>query len=279
MKIPLISGRDFLPGETAPGTVTAPAGAAIVNEAFVKTYFNGEDPIGRSFGKTGGVPGQFRFQVVGVVADARYRNMREPITPTAYVPLHSTDAAGALRPIRTETFIVRTTNANPLALASTLRQEVPRARPEFRVSNIRTQVQIVEANTVRERLVATLALFFAGIALLLSAVGLYGVLHYTVMQRRREIGIRMALGAQAGDIARRVSLDVFAMVIGGAIVGLGLGFASLRYVESLLFGVKATDLSMLLTPALTILAVAAAAALPGVIRAVRIDPVETLRAE
>ncbi len=280
MKISLINGRDFLPGETAPGVVSAPLGATIVNEAFVKTYFNGENPIGRSFGKIGGnVAGQYRFQVVGVVGNARYRNLREPFTPTAYIPFHSTDAGGALRPQRRESFIVRTSGANPLAMASIFRQEVSRAAPEFRVSNIRTQSQINQSNTIRERLLATLALFFAGVALLLAGIGLYGVLHYSVLQRRREIGIRMALGAQAFDIAGRVTAEVFLMVFTGAIVGLALGFASVRYVESLLYNVKSTDISMLAIPSATILAAAVLASLPGIIRAVRVDPVKALRAE
>ncbi len=116
-------------------------------------------------------------------------------------------------------------------------------------------------------------------ALLLAGVGLYGVLDYSVLQRRREIGIRMAIGAPAGDIARRVTVDVFSMVLLGAIAGLALGMASVRYIESLLYQVKPTDLAMLALPSLAILAAALLAALPAVIRAVRIDPATTLRAE
>jgi ABC-type antimicrobial peptide transport system permease subunit len=122
-------------------------------------------------------------------------------------------------------------------------------------------------------------MFFGVIALLLAGVGLYGVLDYSVLQRRREIGIRMALGAQAGDIARRVTVDVFSMVLGGALAGLVLGFAAARYIQTLLYQVKPTDPRMLALPALTILAAALLAALPPVIRAVRIDPAETLRVE
>ena len=124
-----------------------------------------------------------------------------------------------------------------------------------------------------------LAMFFAAVALLLAGVGLYGVLDYSVLQRKREIAIRMAIGAQAGDIARRVTLDVFAMVVAGALAGLALGMASVRYIESLLYGVNATDQTMLALPSITILAVALLAALPAVIRAVRVDPVTILRAE
>jgi predicted permease len=267
MKIALLDGRDFRPGDTTPGM-------AIVNETFVKQYFQGANPLGQRIAK-----GSQDFQVVGVVRDAPYRDIREPILPVAFVPLHSVDAKGAFQPIRTATFVVRTSSANPLALVSILRREVPRARPEFRVSNIRTQAELVASQTLRERLLATLALFFAAVALLLAGIGLYGVLDYSVLQRRREIGIRMAIGAQAGDIARRVTADVFRMVLAGALVGLALGMASVRYIETLLYQVKPTDLAMLALPAFAILAAAFLAALPAVIHAVRIDPVTMLRAD
>ena len=112
-----------------------------------------------------------------------------------------------------------------------------------------------------------------------SVIGLYGVLDYGVLQRRREIGIRLAIGAQAGDIARRVAAEAFSMVLLGAVAGIALGMASVRYIETLLYEVKGTDIGMLLVPSLTITAAASLAALPAVIRAVRIDPVEILRAD
>jgi ABC-type antimicrobial peptide transport system permease subunit len=186
---------------------------------------------------------------------------------------------GELRPIDQGTFVVRTSGPNPLALASVLRREVTRARPEFRVGNIRTQEDLVRAQTVRERLLAMLALFFAVVALLLAGIGLYGVLDYSVLERRREIGIRMAIGAQAGDIARRVTVEAFSMVAAGALAGFALGMASVPYLSTLLYQVRPTDPGMLVLPSLTILAAAILAALPAVVRAVRIDPVTMLRAE
>jgi len=265
MKIPFIEGRDFRRTDTYPGV-------AIVNQAFARRYFEWADPVGKLFEKVEGDGTRTRFQIVGLLRDARYRNMREPITPTAYVPIDS-------QPRGSATFIVRTSGANPAALASILRQEVPRVRPEFRVTNIRTQVELNLSHTVRERLLAMLALFFAAVALLLAAVGLYGVLDYSVVQRRREIGIRMAIGAPAGNIARLVTVEVFVMVLVGAIAGVGLGMASARYIEALLYQVKPSDLGMLALPSLTILAAALLAALPAVFHAVRIDPVAMLRAE
>jgi predicted permease len=267
MKISLVDGREFRENETYPG-------AAIVNERFVKQFFDGINPIGKTFAR-----GQNRFEVVGVVRDAPYRSLRESVLPVAYVPFHSIDSKGAFLPVRRATFIVRTAAANPLAMANALRREVPNARSGFRVSNLRTQQSLVMAQTVRERLLATLALFFAGVALLLAGIGLYGVLDYSVIQRRKEIGIRMAIGAKAGDIARGVTAEVFAMVLAGAVAGLALGMGSVRYIESLLYHVKPTDVAMLAIPGGTIVMTALVAAVPAVINAVRTDPASTLRSE
>jgi predicted permease len=272
MKISFIEGRDFRANDTFPGT-------AIVNRTFANRYFRGQNPIGKEFDQTMDEGGRFHLQIVGLVRDARYLGMREPIPPVAYVPLRSIDTKGVPEPIGDATFIVRTSGANPLALAATLRREVSHARAEFRVSNIRTQTEINQSLTVRERLLSLLAQFFAVVALLLAGVGLYGVLDYSVLQRRREIGIRMAIGAQASDVVRRITAGVFSVVFLGALAGLALGIASARYIESLLYQVQPTDLGMLALPSLTIFAAALSAALPAAVRAVRIDPATTLRAE
>ncbi len=263
MKISLLDGRDFRPDDTAPG-------AAIINEAFAKEYFPEGHSIGRSFNR-----GRQRFEVVGVVRDARYRNMREPITPTAYIPFRY----GGAETVRGAALLVRVSSPNPMDSAGMLRREVSRARSEFRVSNIRTQQEINDTQTVRERLLAMLAVFFAGVALLLAGVGMYGVLDYSVVQRRREIGIRMAIGAPVGDIARRVTVGIFGSVLFGSAAGLAFGLMSKRLLDTLLYQVKATDLSMLVFPLVTVGAAATLAALPGVIRAVRINPSTTLRSE
>jgi putative ABC transport system permease protein len=147
------------------------------------------------------------------------------------------------------------------------------------VSNIRTQQELIEMHNVREQLLATLALFFAAVALLLAGVKMYGVLHYSVFQRRREIGIRMALGAQAGEIGLQVTLDLIRMVGVGIALGLALGAASLRYIQSLLYQVKATDLQMVAVPLLVIVVTALLASLPALIHAIRIDPARVLRTE
>ena len=265
MRIPFMDGRDFRVGDTYPGV-------AIVSETFAKRFFGGKNPVGSWFERATDEGPRFRLQIVGLVRDARYLDMRGPMLPVAYLPFRQVDGKA-----RRGTIVVRTSSANPLSLAQVLRREVAKARPEFRVGNIETQTQIDQVHTVRERLLAVLALFFALVALLLAGIGLYGVLDYSVLQRRREIGIRMAIGARSGAIARLVTLPVFSMVLLGALAGLALGMASARYIESLFYEVKATDLDALALPSLTILIAAIVAALPAVIRAVRIDPAKMLR--
>jgi putative ABC transport system permease protein len=267
MKIPLLDGRDFRPGDTTPGE-------AMVNQAFVKTFFDGKNPIGKTFQER-----ENHYQVVGVVADAPYSNLKDPLVPVAYIPFHEVNAQGLAQPETQETFIVRTSGSNPLALASVLRKAIPHARAGFRVSNLRTQDELVRAQTLRERLLAMLAAFFSFVALLLAAIGLYGVLSYSLQQREREFGIRIAVGARIGDIAWQATSRIFLMVTTGAVIGAALGIASVRYVATLLYGVKGSDPVMLTGPALVLLAIALLLALPVIVRASRIDPKIMLRAE
>ncbi|WP_321477668.1 ABC transporter permease [uncultured Paludibaculum sp.] len=267
MKIPLLDGSDFRPDATAPG-------AAIVNETFVKTFLPGERALGQTFRRV-----REGYQIVGIIRDTPYQGLRAPTPPLAIFPQHQLDKRGQLLPVRSMSFLVRVKGDAPLALAPALRAELARARPDFRVTNVRTFQELLDGQTLQERLLAMLALFFTVVALLLAGVGLYGVLDYSVLQRRREIGIRMALGARGGDIAVRVTSEIYMMVALGAVAGLALGMASARYIESLFYQVKATDLPVLTFPSITLLAAALLASLPAVVRAVRTDPATTLRAE
>ena len=262
MKIPLLQGRDLRAGDTQPGS-------ALVNEAFVRHYLVTGSPVGRSFDVVLNEGQRVHFQIVGVVGDARYRDMREPMRPTAYFPFKGKYSRA--------TFLIRTAGANPLAMAPALRAAVPLARPGFRVSSIRTQTALIEQHTARERLLSILALFFGVVALSLAGVGLYGVLDYSVLRQQREIGIRMAIGARPAAIAQALVLHLFALVLAGSLIGILLGFVSARFIETLLFEVKATDVDVLALPTIMILAVALLAALPAIVRAVRIDPATALR--
>jgi len=276
MKIAFLDGRDFRAGEKYPDV-------AIVNESFARRYFSGENPVGKSFEKMMGRAKRTRVTIVGYVRDARYSDMREPIRPTVYVPfvrVMEEGGSGSIEAPARGTFVVRTANnVDPLSVASMLRAAIHETRPELRVSSMRLQAEIVRMHTLRERLLAVLSFFFAGVAMVLAGVGLYGVLDYAVIQRRKEIGIRLALGANASHIATRLTSEIALMVSLGAAAGLTLGLVSERYITKLLYHVKGTDVMILLTPIATVLTVALLAGLPPIWRAIRIDPVSTMRSE
>ncbi|WP_109487707.1 ADOP family duplicated permease [Occallatibacter savannae] len=273
MKIPLIAGRDFRPQDTSPGE-------AIVNQTFVKTFFPnlgpGQDPIGRTFQRSVNAPVN---KIIGITPDIPDHDLHEPNRALFYVPLNVTDNKSAPEPIGFSTFVIHTEASNPLALADSLRQVIARQHNGIRVSNVATQLDLVRDQTVRERLIATLAAFFAAVALLLAGVGLYAVVNYSVLQRRREIGIRMAIGSPRVGIVRLVTLDVFLMIGLGAGAGMALGFGAARYVASLFYQVKATDAEMIALPACAILFTALLATLPAVLRALSTNPTEILRTE
>ena len=271
LRIPPIDGRDFHAGDRAP-TVDADshpvAGIGIVNESFAREYFGTRRAIGQVASvrlNDVAVP----MEIVGIVKDAAYRYLREPMRPTAYVPL-TERGDGAL--------MVRM-SGDPEAAVATVRRVVAAADPDVRIRHMGTQRALIQRQMVPERLLATLSGFFAVIAVLLAGVGLYGVLNYAVLRRRREIGVRIALGARTGQIASRVAGEMFAMISVGSIAGLSAGLACGRLVQSLLFGVRATDAASVLTPALVLVAVAVVATIPPAVRAARVDPASVLRAE
>jgi predicted permease len=269
MKIPVISGRDFRPEDTSPG-------AAIVNETFARTFFPGQDPIGRTFERGANQPIN---KIVGVTRDVPDHDLREPNRAVFYVPINAIDDKFAPGAVNFATFVIHTEAKNPLALADSLRQLIAQRHNGLRVSNVTTQLDLVRDQTIRERMIATLAAFFAAVALLLAGIGLYAVLNYSVLQRRREIGIRMAIGSTRAGIVRIVTVDVFLMIALGGFAGVALGFGAAHYVESLFYQVKATDADMIALPACAILLTALVATLPAVLRALRTDPTEILRAE
>ncbi|WP_446743855.1 ADOP family duplicated permease [Silvibacterium acidisoli] len=275
MQMQMISGRDFLPTDVSPG-------AAVVNQTFVKLFFPNENPVGRFFERADDDGTRVKFQVAGVVADAPYRSVREPQLPVAFVPLREVDAKGVVQLEANTTFLVRLAAQDQKALmarAGELRKAVAASGAGIRVSNVQTQQELIDGQTVRERLLAMLGVFFASVALLLAGIGLYGVLNYSALQRRREIGIRIAVGARSAAIVQLVTGSVVSMVAVGVVAGIGLGLVLTRSIESLFFRVKATDATMMALPVAVILVVTGIAVAPGVLRALQIDPVEILRTE
>jgi putative ABC transport system permease protein len=211
------------------------------------------------------------------VRDARYEDMRLPIPATAYVPFRTLNSRYG-QGFRA-TFLVRTKPSDPMSLAPMLRREITAAHPEMRVATIVSQEELVRSQMVRERLLAALAFFFVVVALAFAAVGLYGVLNSAVLERRRELGIRIALGAPSADIASRVTFSSFTMIAIGSAIGVALGLDSEHYVASLLYQVKATDPNMMALPILFLLGTASLVTVPPVLRALRIDPAALLRSE
>lgn len=270
--MPLLEGREFNATDSFPGE-------AVVNQTFVRTFFNGADPVGHTFEKVNPQGSHQLCQVIGVVADAAYSNIHDPILPVAYVPVRHLNSDGTINPADGGTFLLRTSGINPLSLAPTLRRLIAQTNPAFRISNVQTQQELLDNQSIREHLLALLAFFFAAVALLLAAIGLYGVLNYSVQQREREIGIRLAIGARIGSIVRLVTAQIFVTLFIGSIAGIALGMASVRYVQTLLFGVEGTDPTMLIAPSTVLIAAAMLAAIPAVLRAARIDPSIMLRAE
>ena len=263
MKIPLLAGRTF----TFDDFDTERPTVVIVNESFAKRYFGGQPPVGSRLDIRWGGP-RAPHEVVGIVADTRY-DLRKPPAPTIYVliPLHSF-----------QTLHVRVAG-DATTIAARLREEVRAATPLLRVTSVTSQAAMVNRTVVRERLLALLAGFFALVGLVLTAVGLYGTLSYAVVQRTREIGIRVALGARAVGAVRSVLADTAKATLIGAACGLAGGLYASRYVESMLFEVGTRDVWSLAVPLGTLLLAAFVAAVVPAWRAARVDPVIALRNE
>ena len=281
LHMPLLQGREFVPSDFVvrnPEDVPADANPAakappgppvsvVVNELFARQYLSPGSPIGRIFGR-GNNGSSGGYQVVGVSADAKYQSLRETDQPTVYTP--SSDGYA--------NFEVRTAG-NPMALLPAVRNVVHNADANLPLSRPTTQARNIDQLLFNERLMAGLASCFGGLALLLACIGLYGLLAQEVRRRTREIGIRMALGAQRAQVLRMV----LALGAGLSVVGLGLGVAGAwgltRYLHSMLFGVTAMDATTLGLVGALLLAVGLAACLVPARRATKVDPLEALRYE
>jgi putative ABC transport system permease protein len=268
MQIPVMTGRTFVDRE-----LTAASATVVVNEAFVTQYFGREPAVGRvleTHFADSSDPGA--HEILGVVANTRY-DLRRPAAPIVYIPLTRRNAS---------TIHVRVADTRAAAvetLSGRLREEVRAANPLLRVMSIRSQASVVGRTLVRERLLALLSGFFAVVGLVLAAVGLYGVLSYSVVQRTREIGIRVALGARQAAVIRTVVADVTIAALSGTLVGLAGGVYLSRFVDALLFEVRPFDFWSLMLPLGLLLCAAIAAATIPALRATRVDPVIALRYE
>jgi predicted permease len=244
---------------------------AVVNEAFARDAFGGRNPIGRRV--------RFAFlnkpeyQIVGVVQNTRLASVRLVPLPAVYTPY-----AQMPKILADLNFELRI-QGNPLALVPTVRRAVHDIDPDVPISDVRTQTQQVAATLMQERLLGGLSSFFAGLAILLACVGLYGLMAYAVTQRTREIGIRVALGAKKSDVLRMVVGNGLKLTLVGVAVGAAGAFALTRFLSSLLYGVSDRDPLTFIAVSLILISVALLACYIPARRATKIEPMAALRYE
>lgn len=267
MEIPLLRGRDFTARDAAPEGPKV----AVVNQSFVKKYFGSEDAVGRRF-KAGTSVGDQDVEIVGVMRDAAYANVKSPAQPVVYFTYFQLDPNF----VGVANFVIRFAGADGV-LASAIRAAVREVDANLPVTNVRTQTQQIDRLFTQERLFSNLCSFLGLLALVLSAVGLYGLMSYTVLRRVGEIGLRMALGALPGGVVGMVVRESLALVTLGVVVGLGAAWAGNRLFASMLFGVSPTDPATYAAVAFVFVAVALAASLLPARRAARVDPIKALR--
>jgi predicted permease len=268
LRTPLLDGRDFNEHDTA----TSPQ-VAIINETLARRFFPGVNPLGQRF-HVDAPPGEKTpsVEIVGFVRDAKYNSLHEDPSPTAYFPAIQIPGQNSGTSFELRTAIP------PSELAAAVKESLTAMNAGISIE-FSTFAQQVDDSLARDRLVATLSGFFGGLALLLAVIGLYGVLAYTVTQRQKEIGIRMALGAAPVSILRLVLSDVARVLTVGICCGTIIALATAQFVQKMLFGLQPRDATTL---ALAIGVLAGVALFAGYLparRASRLDPMAVLREE
>jgi predicted permease len=265
---PLLAGRDFDDRDTA-----ASVKVAIVNQAFARKILKSADPLGKRF-RIHESPGKPRplYEIVGVTADNKFQDMHEEFLPFMYFPSTQEE-----KPSPDDNILIR--SSLPLtSLIASMKETIANANPgidlEFLVFKTRIQDSLLQ-----DELMATLSGFFGFLAALLAAIGLYGVMSYMVIQRTKEIGIRMAIGAERADVLRMILREATVLTVAGLVIGTGLALASAQAAKSLLFGLKPRDPLTLVMAVVTLSAVAAFASFLPAYRASKLDPLTALRYE
>jgi predicted permease len=266
--IGLVAGRDFNDSDLRPQSPLV----AVVNETFARQAFNGAPAVGQQLRQRNDL-----IEIVGVVRDSHYTSVREETPPTVYQTFLQT------RTGRGQMALYVRTDASAATVFSQVRQAVQDVDRDLPLFAIHTLSEEMGAVLIRDRLIATLSSVFGALALVLACVGLYGLLSFSVVQRRAEMGIRIALGANRGDVAWTVMREALVLVGGGVIIGiplaLALGRLASNRISGLLFGLDATD-PLTIAAATTLLAlIAAAAGYMPARRASRVDPMVALRNE
>jgi predicted permease len=266
--IPLVAGREFTEADaemTAPKTV-------IINESFAKYFFPGQNPIGRRMARSGGENVKFDRTIIGVVKDAKYADLRETTPPVFYTPY------GQMPTLSTIYYYVRT-SIEPDSLLTSVRAAIAGLDPNLPIRDLRTMQAQLDSRMSSERLLSRLTGIFGGLATLLAAIGLYGVLAYNVARRTREIGIRIALGAKAAHVRGLVVREVAVMLGIGTVVGIAAAVGVSRWLQGVLFNVKPLDAGVYVASAAVLAVIALAAAYFPARRATNVDPLVALRYE
>ncbi|HXJ95529.1 MAG TPA: ABC transporter permease [Terriglobia bacterium] len=275
--VPILAGRDFTPNDNrevqnGPQPDDWSPTAVMINHEFARKYFRGQNPIGRHLG-FGIDPGtKTPMEIIGVVKDIKYTSLRDEIPPQAYVPFYGAHFLGGM------TVYVRTTY-DPNQLMPLLRAKVRQLDAGIPVSQMRTTETQISNSLSTERMIASLSAVFGFLATLLATIGLYGVMAYTVAQRNREIGIRMALGADRKQVLWLVMRDVLLLVGIGVAAGVPASVALMRFVQSQLYGLSPHDPSTMVLATVALALVACAAGYLPAFRASRLDPMTSLRYE
>jgi putative ABC transport system permease protein len=265
MGIPLLRGRNFSESEQR-----EPRHVILINEALARTYFAEEDPIGKRLDVNMFDTPQ-PAEIIGIVGNVRYDSLIDASPPAVYFP----------HPDLTYSFmtLVIRTDGEPSAIAPAVQREIRSLEPNQPVSNVRTMNQVMSEWVARSRFNTLLLGLFAGLATLLSAVGIFGVMNYSVALRTREIGLRLAVGAQPRQVLLLVLKQGFWLTMVGVMLGLAAAFALTRLLSGLLFGVAAIDISTFATISLLLVIVSLLACYLPARRAMRIDPLRALRYE
>lgn len=283
MQIPFLAGRNFTPPDyeiaanafasaaygSAPPTVPTPV---IVDQAFVAKFLGKENPLGKRFGQSEASqngPASPGYEIVGVVRDTKYNDLRREMSPMMYTPKSGFMGAS---------FEVRTAG-DPQALVPAIRKVVAEINPNLPLRDVTTESQQIDRLLFQERLVARLSGFFGLLALALACIGLYGLLAYEVARRTREIGIRSALGAQRGDVLRLVVKQGLLLAVAGAGAGIGVALGVTHYLKSMLYDVSAYDPMTIVVVSVLLILVALAACLIPARCATNVDPMVALRYE
>jgi hypothetical protein len=270
MGIDVLAGRALLERDT-PADQPVPPVNVDVNQVFARRFFPNSNSLGRSFGTGAAGVARANYRIVGVVSDAKYRSLREPLVPTFYV-------AESLDGYLDSSIVLNVrTRGRPDSILEPVRKALAATDPTLAFREVHTMDDEVDASLSPDRLVAILASIFGSVAVLLAGVGLYGVFASALIQRRREIGVRMALGARPRHIGRLFGSEALVMSAIGIALGLGAALAAGPAIRSLLYGISPEDPASLAAAALFVVLVAAMGTAGPARRAVLIDPAAALR--